>query len=217
MTIEEMISKYGEQNQVDSWETVTLLYDAAVKQVETKIEILSRDFQLAYRYNPIEHVRTRVKTPEGIVNKLIRYEKDVTIENAVKYIKDIAGARIICSFTSDIYRLAEAIGNQSDVTILSIKDYIREPKESGYRSYHMVITVPVYLTSGVVETPIEVQIRTIAMDFWASLEHKLNYKLQGEAPDYIKKDLKASAKLIKELDDKMMDINNAIEELLSEE
>lgn len=215
MTIEELMNKYKDVDQVDAWETINLLYTSAIREIETKIKILNDDFQHAHRYNPIEHIKTRVKTAEGIVQKLKRYNEEPTIENAVKHIKDIAGIRVICSFSSDIYRLAEIIGNQSDITIISIKDYIKEPKESGYKSYHMIITVPIFLSEGVVDTPVEIQIRTIAMDFWASLEHKLNYKLRGEAPDYIKKDLKQAAKMVSELDDKMMSLNTSIVELMN--
>lgn len=216
MTIEEFEKTFKKEDQVDMWETISLLYTAAVKEMETKISILSDDFQHAHRYNPIEHIKTRVKTPESIVNKLNRYEKEITMENMVKHIKDIAGIRIICSFTSDIYRLAKIIGSQDDIRVLSIKDYIREPKESGYKSYHMIVSIPVFLTKSVVETPVELQIRTIAMDFWASLEHKLNYKLEGEAPENIKNDLKACAKMVSELDEKMMSLNEAIIEALND-
>ncbi|HBA63812.1 MAG TPA: GTP pyrophosphokinase, partial [Lachnospiraceae bacterium] len=129
-------------------------------------------------YNPIEHIKTRIKTPESIVKKLKRNGHDTSIESMIKYVNDIAGVRLICSFTSDIYRLAEMIGNQSDLKVLSIKDYIRNPKESGYKSYHMLVSVPIFLSDSVVDTKVEIQIRTIAMDFWASLEHKIYYKFE---------------------------------------
>ena len=116
---------------VDSWKTVIFLYNAALKEVGTKLEILNEEFQHVHKYNPIEHIKTRIKTPESIVKKLKRYGYETSIENMVRYVNDIAGVRVICSFTSDIYRLAEMIGNQSDLKVLSIKDYIRNPKESG--------------------------------------------------------------------------------------
>ena len=116
---------------VDSWKTVIFLYNAALKEVGTKLEILNDEFQHVHKYNPIEHIKTRIKTPESIVKKLKRYGRETSIVNMVKYINDIAGVRLICSFTSDIYRLAEMIGNQSDLKVLSIKDYIKNPKESG--------------------------------------------------------------------------------------
>ena len=136
---------------------------------------------------------------------------EVTIENMMDHLSDIAGIRIICSFTSDIYRLAEMIGNQSDLKVLSIKDYIKNPKESGYKSYHMLVSVPIFLSDSVVDTKVEIQIRTIAMDFWASLEHKIYYKFEGNAPDYISRELKECAKMVSELDDKMLSLNEAIQ------
>ena len=181
---------------VDSWKTIIFLYNAALKEVGTKLEILNDEFQHVHQYNPIEHIKTRIKTPESIV---------------VRYINDIAGVRLICSFTSDIYRLAEMIGNQSDLKVLSIKDYIKNPKESGYKSYHMLVSVPIFLSDSVVDTKVEIQIRTIAMDFWASLEHKIYYKFEGNAPDYISRELKECAKMVSELDDKMLSLNEAIQ------
>ena len=132
----------------------------------------------------------------------------------VKYINDIAGVRLICSFTSDIYRLAEMIGNQSDLKVISIKDYIRNPKDSGYKSYHMLVSVPIFLSDSVVNTKVEIQIRTIAMDFWASLEHKIYYKFEGNAPDYISRELRECAQMVAELDDKMLSLNDAIQACL---
>ncbi len=202
---------------IDSWKTIMFLYQSALKEVGTKLEILNDEFQHVHKYNPIEHIKTRVKTPESIVKKLRRYGYEVSIENMVKYINDIAGVRIICSFTSDLYRLAGMIGNQSDLKVLSIKDYIKNPKESGYKSYHMLVSVPVYLSDSVVDTKVEIQIRTIAMDFWASLEHKIYYKFEGNAPDYISRDLKECADMISALDEKMLTLNEAILNCLREQ
>ena len=157
---------------VDSWKTIMFLYNSALKEIGTKLDILNDEFQHVHKYNPIEHIKTRVKTPESIVKKLRKNGYEISIENMVKYVNDIAGVRLICSFTSDIYRLAEMIGNQSDLKVLSIKDYIRNPKASGYKSYHMLVSVPIFLSDSVVDTKVEIQIRTIAMDFWASLEHQ---------------------------------------------
>ena len=151
------------------------------------------------------------------MKKLKRYGYETSIENMVRYINDIAGVRLICSFTSDIYRLAEMIGNQSDLKVLSIKDYIKNPKESGYKSYHMLVSVPIFLSDSVVDTKVEIQIRTIAMDFWASLEHKIYYKFEGNAPDYISRDLRECAKMVSELDEKMLQLNEAIQECILKE
>ena len=193
------------------------LYHAALKQVATKIDILNDEFQYIQHYNPIEHVKSRIKTPESIVKKLKRNGYESTIENMVKYINDIAGVRLICSFTSDIYRLAEMIGNQSDLKVLSIKDYIKNPKESGYKSYHMLVSVPIFLSDSVVDTKVEIQIRTIAMDFWASLEHKIYYKFEGDAPEYISRDLRECAEMVSTLDEKMLSLNEAIKECLEKQ
>ena len=199
---------------VDSWKTIMFLYNAALKEVETKLEILNDEFQHVHQYNPIEHIKTRIKTPESIVKKLKRYGYETSVENMVKYINDIAGVRLICSFTSDIYRLASMIGNQSDLKILSIKDYIKNPKDSGYKSFHMLVSVPVFLSDSVVQTKVEIQIRTIAMDFWASLEHKIYYKFEGHAPAYISEDLKSCADMVSQLDERMLSLNEAIQKCL---
>ncbi len=201
----------------DSYKTIMFLYQSALKEVGTKLEILNDEFHHVHKYNPIEHIKTRVKTPESIVKKLHRYGYDTTIENMVKYINDIAGVRVICSFTSDIYRLAGMIGNQSDLKVLTIKDYIKNPKDSGYKSYHMLVSVPIYLSDSVVDTKVEIQIRTIAMDFWASLEHKIYYKFEGHAPDYISTDLKECADMIAALDEKMLSLNEAIQSYIDRE
>jgi len=199
---------------VDSWKTIMFLYNSALKEVETKLGILNDEFQHVHQYNPIEHIKTRIKTPESIVKKLKKYGYETSVENMVKYVNDIAGVRLICSFTSDIYTLAEMIGKQSDLKVLSIKDYIKNPKESGYKSFHMIVAVPVFLTDSVVETKVEIQIRTIAMDFWASLEHKIYYKLEGEWPEHISQELKNCADMISELDARMLSLNEEIKKCL---
>ena len=189
---------------VDSWKTIMFLYNSALKEVGTKLEILNDEFQHVHKYNPIEHIKTRIKTPESIVKKLRRYGYEISIENMVKYINDIAGVRLICSFTSDIYRLAEMIGNQSDLKVLSIKDYIKNPKESGYSSYHMIVEVPVKLTQKTIYVKCEIQIRTLAMDFWASFEHKVKYKTKNDVNPKMSKELVNCAKMINKFDTKMI-------------
>ena len=195
---------------IDSWETAMFLYNSALKEVGTKLDILNDEFVHIHKYNPIEYIKKRIKTPESIVKKLKRDNYEVTIENMVKYIKDIAGIRIVCSFTSDIYRLAEMIGKQNDLTVVSIKDYIKHPNASGYKSFHMQVSLPIFLSDRVVDTMVEIQIRTIAMDFWASLEHKIYYKFEGNAPDYISRDLRECAEIVSNLDAKMLQLNTAI-------
>ena len=200
-------------NEVDSWEEVNLIYNAALKQVQTKMEILNDEFQRVHKYNPIEHIKARIKSSGSIVKKLRRYGYESTIENMITYVNDIAGIRIICSFTSDIFRIAEMIENQKDIKVLSVKDYITYPKASGYKSYHMIISVPVYLSDRIVDAKVEVQIRTVAMDFWASLEHKMHYKFEGDAPQHIKDELVECARMVADLDNRMLLLNEEILEL----
>lgn len=196
---------------VNNWEEVILIYSSALKQISMKIEILNEEFQHVHRYNPIEHIKARIKTSESIVKKLRKHGYESTIQNMVRYVNDIAGIRVICSFTSDIYQIAEMIRNQRDIKVISIKDYIVNPKSSGYKSYHMLVTVPVYLSDRIVDTKVEIQIRTVAMDFWASLEHKINYKFEGNAPAYIKNELIECAKMVSELDRRMLSLNEEIQ------
>lgn len=195
---------------IDNWKEVMLIYSSALKQISTKLEILNDEFQHVHRYNPIEHIKSRVKTPESIVKKLKKHGYESTIQNMVEYVNDIAGIRVICSFTSDIYQIAEMIRNQSDIKVISIKDYIVNPKKSGYKSYHMLVTIPVYLSDRIVDTKVEIQIRTVAMDFWASLEHKIYYKFEGNAPEYISRELRDCAAITSKLDAKMLSLNEAI-------
>mgnify|MGYP001167141583 CR=1 FL=1 len=196
---------------IDNWKEVMLIYSSALKQISTKLEILNDEFQHVHRYNPIEHIKSRVKTPESIVKKLKKHGYESTIQNMVEYVNDIAGIRVICSFTSDIYQIAEMIRNQSDIKVISIKDYIVNPKKSGYKSYHMLVTIPVYLSDRIVDTKVEIQIRTVAMDFWASLEHKINYKFEGNAPDHIRNELEEGARMVAELDERMLSLNEEIQ------
>ncbi len=202
---------------VDNWKEVILIYNSALKQISTKLEILNDEFQHVHRYNPIEHIKFRIKTSESIVKKLKKNGYESTIENMVKYVNDIAGIRVICSFTSDIYEIADMISHQSDIKIISVKDYITAPKLSGYKSYHMLVTVPVYLSDRIVDTKVEIQIRTVAMDFWASLEHKIHYKFEGNAPVNIKDELVECAKMVSDLDARMLLLNEKVQSLSQED
>lgn len=204
---------YTVSSQVDSWKEVILIYNSALKEIGTKLEILNDEFQHVHRYNPIEHIKSRIKTSESIVKKLKRHGYESTIENMVKYVNDIAGIRIICSFTSDIYRIAEMLRNQNDIKVYSVKDYIKNPKPSGYKSYHMLITVPIFLSDRIVDAKVEVQIRTVAMDFWASLEHKIHYKFEGNAPAHIKEELVECSRMVSDLDARMLAINEEVHAL----
>lgn len=197
-------------NKVEEWQHTRMLYEAALKEINTKLEILNSEFKLAHQYNPIEHITSRIKSPKSIAKKLRHNNRQVTIENIVKYINDVAGIRIICSFTSDIYRIADLITKQKDLKIVEIKDYILHPKENGYKSYHMIVSIPVVLSEQTVDTKVEIQIRTIAMDFWASLEHKIYYKFEGNAPEYIREELKECSNIVAYLDEKMLSINEEV-------
>ena len=198
------------ESQIMNWQEVMLVYNAALKQINTKLEILNDEFQHVHQYNPIEHIKSRIKTPESIVKKLRRHGYESTIENMVKYVNDIAGIRIICSFSSDIYQIAEMIRHQNDIHVVAVKDYIQTPKASGYKSYHMLVTVPVFLSDRTKDVKVEIQIRTVAMDFWASLEHKINYKFEGNAPEHVKQGLIECAHMVSELDSRMEGLNEEI-------
>ena len=211
--IKSMERLMNENSPIESWTEVILIYKSALKQISTKLEILNDEFQHVHRYNPIEHIKSRIKSSESIVKKLRRNGYESTIENMVDYVNDIAGIRVICSFSSDIYRIAEMISNQNDIEVLAIKDYIKAPKPSGYRSYHMLITVPVYLSDRIVRAKVEVQIRTVAMDFWASLEHKINYKFEGDVPQHIKEELVECAQMITDADTRMLHLNEEIQDM----
>jgi putative GTP pyrophosphokinase len=201
---------------IDSWKEVMLVYNSALKEMGTKLEILNDEFQHVHSYNPIEHIKSRMKTSESIVRKLKNDGYEATIDNMIKYVNDIAGVRIICSFTTDIYRIVEMLRRQSDLRILSVKDYIKNPKSSGYRSYHMIVSIPIFLSERKVDVKVEIQIRTVAMDFWASLEHKINYKFD-DIPEHIKEELLACSQMVAELDDKMLSLNDEVQEFAMEQ
>ena len=199
---------------VDSWKTIMFLYNSALKEVGTKLEILNDEFQHVHQYNPIEHIKTRVKTAESIVKKLKRYGYETSIENMVKYINDIAGVRVVCSFPEDIYLLADCLLRQDDIRLVEKKDYIQKPKESGYRSLHLIVAVPIFLQNEKREMKVEVQLRTIAMDFWASLEHKLRYKkdIPADKAKYLEDEMLACAQISADLDMRMQNVRDVIAE-----
>lgn len=195
---------------INNWTEVMLIYNSALKAMQTKLEIINDEFQLVHSYNPIEHIKSRIKTSESIVKKLKKKGYESTIQNMVEYVNDIAGIRVICSFTSDIYKIADILAAQPDLKVQYVKDYIANPKESGYRSYHMHVLIPVSLSDKVVDTKVEIQIRTVAMDFWASLEHKIKYKFEGDAPEKLKASLRECSDMVSTLDDKMLSLNEEI-------
>lgn len=188
-----------------------VLYSSALKIVTAKLEVINEELHLRKKNTPIEYMKSRLKTADSISAKLVRRGHAPTLTNAKKYIDDIAGVRIICSFTDDIYEVAQIIENSLGFDIITIKDYIKNPKPNGYRSYHMIVEVPVRLTDCVEKVRAEIQIRTIAMDFWASLEHKMRYKFYKEIPDELKAELTDCAGIVASLDEKMLTLNKEID------
>ncbi len=187
-------------------------YNCAVKEINTKFEVLDREFGVRYNRNPVETIKTRIKSPLSIVNKLKKKELPLSTESIATSINDVAGIRIICSFIEDIYYLAEVFLRQDDIRLIRKKDYIAEPKSNGYRSLHLIVEVPIFLTDKKEFIKVEVQFRTIAMDFWASLEHKLKYKKNLIQEKIITKGLCDCATRISELDLYMQEIHHYIEE-----
>ena len=192
-------------------EKLILKYSAALKTLETEISILLQDFELENNYNPVEHVKSRLKTYESVSNKLISRGYEVTTKNIEEHIHDMVGIRIICSFLSDVHKIVELIENSDQITVHDKEDYITNPKDSGYSSYHLSVYVPVYLIDGVTLVEAEIQIRTVAMDFWASLDHKITYKFQGKIPEEIKERMHKCAEDIHALDQKMLKLNDEMQ------
>ncbi len=189
-------------------------YSCAIREVKTKLEVLNDELSIRNSRNPIEVIKSRIKKPKSIVEKLRRRGLPVTVDSMMKNLDDIAGIRVICSFIDDIYAISEMLARQDDVKIIAVKDYIRSPKVNGYRSYHMIIEVPVFFSNCKKNIRVEVQIRTIAMDFWASLDHQLKYKKQLDEMDAseIGEQLRECAEVIAKTDWQMLDIRRKIEE-----
>lgn len=194
------------------WAKLLLTYKFALEEVSTKLKILNEELQFIHNYNPIEHIKTRIKSPESIQAKLTRKGFAVTAENAKESVRDIAGIRVICSFSSDIDKVFEMLKRQNDVRVIEVKDYVRNPKPNGYQSLHAIIEIPVFLTDHIEPVPVEVQIRTVAMDFWASLEHKIYYKYQEQVPSHIRERLKETADMVSLLDRRMFELNEEVQQ-----
>jgi len=187
----------------DELQSFLLEYQFGLREVETKLGILRDEFQHTHDYNPIEHVSSRVKSPDSIVEKVGRKGIDPNLDSIRAHITDIAGVRVTCSFVHDAYRLFDLLTGQDDIRVRTVKDYIAEPKENGYKSLHAIVEVPVFLSTGRVDVPVEVQFRTIAMDFWASLEHKIYYKYDSHVPQELLDELKDAATTASDLDLRM--------------
>ena len=195
-----------------------VIYNSAIKEVSTKLEILNDEFHFKNQRNPIEHIKSRVKTPASIFEKLRRKGLEVSVSSARKNLTDIAGIRVICPFIEDIYTVASLLQSQNDVKLIEVKDYIKNPKPNGYRSLHLIVEIPVFFSTNVEHVSVEVQIRTIAMDFWASLEHQLYYKSSAKTSSLnIREELKKCAEVIADTDIKMYKIHKMILESELEE
>lgn len=201
------------QGQYQEITNLLLASHCGIKAVKTKLEILSDEMQLQDQRNPIEYIRSRIKSFDSIVGKLERRGLPLTVEAARRELYDIAGVRVICAFVDDIYRIANMLASQNDVKLLLVKDYIRSPKPSGYRSYHMIVEVPVYFSNHSEWVRVEVQIRTIAMDFWATLEHQLNYKRGLDEEGEVARKLRACADSIANTDREMQVIRDMVNRL----
>ena len=197
----------GGMNFGQQYRELMQLYDAAAREIRTKLEILDSEFKIRYARNPIHHIDTRLKSPASIAEKLSRKGLPQTLEAIEQNLTDIAGVRIVCNYLEDIYHIADLLLRQQDVELVRRRDYIQNPKESGYRSLHLVIRVPVFLSSHTELVPVEVQIRTIAMDFWASLEHQLRYKSDHETTHRLRQRLQKLAETSALLDKEMQEIH----------
>ena len=199
---------------IKDFQELNLIYKCAIKEVYTKLEILSEEFQIKRQRNPIEYMKTRVKSIQSIVEKMHRKGFELTVDSIKLNLSDIAGIRVICSYVNDIYAISDMLTQQNDIILIEKKDYIKNPKPNGYRSLHLIVEIPVFFSDHIENTKVEVQIRTIAMDFWASLEHKLHYKSHlTKSSLNIKKELKECADIISQTDIRMQNIHEIVEKL----
>ena len=198
------------------YKELRMMYACAIKEVQTKFEVLETEFKVRYQRNPIAAIQTRLKSSSSIVEKMIRKGIPFSLENLEAEIHDLAGIRVICSYVDDIYALADALTSQDDITLVEQKDYIRHPKPNGYRSLHLIVSVPVFFSRQKRQIKVEVQIRTIAMDFWASLEHQMKYKREIPDQQHIVAQLKSCAEDIARVDMEMMNIRRRLEESVDE-
>ena len=198
------------------YKELRMMYACAIKEVQTKFEVLETEFKVRYQRNPISSIQTRLKSSSSVIEKMIRKGIPFSMENLEEQIQDLAGIRVICSYVDDIYALANALTSQDDITLIEEKDYIQTPKPNGYRSLHLIVSVPVFFSQQKRQIKVEVQIRTIAMDFWASLEHQMKYKREIPDQQHIVAQLKNCAEDIARVDREMMDIRRRLEESVDE-
>ncbi len=203
-------------SETKQFEELMMMYECAILEVRTKLEVLDREFSVRYKRNPISSIESRVKSPMSIYRKLKKDNLEISVKNITRNLNDVAGIRVICNFIDDIYNVVNLLGRQDDVRVVSTKDYIRNPKSNGYRSYHMIVEIPIFFAKCKQIMRVEVQIRTIAMNFWASLEHQLRYKKDiemMEGIDEISRELLEAANVIAETDQRMQEIKYKIEKI----
>ena len=192
----------------DTYSKLMFVYSAAVKELETKLEILQDEFKFFYGCSVIDHTKTRIKKPESIIKKLEGRKQELTYQSMVENVNDVAGVRIVCPMKDDIYTVVDVLKNIPDVNVLIEKDYVAKPKKSGYASYHMVVEVPVQVLRQTIPVKVEIQVRTLAMDFWASLEHDIKYKSNNKLSKKVSNQLVKCAKIINNMDNQMVSIKN---------
>ena len=199
--------------EIENYRELMMVYNSAVRELTTKLEILNDELSLKLGNSPIQFIKSRVKKPTSIIAKLQKLEKKVTVESIMNSLNDVAGIRVITSFIDEVYHVAEMLVKQDDIVLIEVKDYIKNPKANGYRSYHLIVDVPVFFSNKKESIRAEIQIRTVGMDFWASLEHQLRYKNDVKDSKIIEEELKTCADTISETDLRMMHLRNKINEI----
>ena len=195
-------------NNTAKFNDLMMMYRCTIREVRTKLEVLNDEFSVEYKRNPISFIKTRIKKPESILKKLNKLGYDFTAENIQEHLNDVAGVRVVCAFLDDIYTIAELLASQDDITVIQVKDYIKNPKPNGYRSYHMIVEIPVFFSKGKTPMRAEIQIRTNGMDFWATLEHQLRYKKGIEEMDGYEQISDELAKTAHELNNMDLEMQN---------
>lgn len=198
------------QDSLEEYNQLIPYYEAGIREINARLKTLDRDFTHIHQHTPIHHIQSRIKTLPSVLRKLYSLGMQVSITSAKKNLHDIAGVRVICCYPEDVKTIADLLAQQDDLQILEVKDYIAHPKPNGYRSLHLVVDVPIYLTRGKVYVKVEIQIRTVAMDFWATLEHRIRYKASGEVPQFIVDELKECAESIARTDARMEQISKEL-------
>ena len=196
------------EEKTNTFEKIMIIYEMAIEELKTKINILQKEFKVFYNYDLIDHVNSRIKKPERIINKMKKKGNELTYKEMIQNINDIAGVRIVCQLKDDIFKIRNLVEKIPGINIEKEKDYVNHPKESGYSSYHMIVKVPVTLSKQIIYVKVEIQIRTMAMDFWASLEHKMKYKTDKQINKKDSKELVNYAKIVNKMDNKIMLMNN---------